>query len=68
MKTLCKIFGHKSREDDRDGSEYMRVVPQEIDGMGVEHAELIATCPRCGDSYRAGRIRLPRARFGRTER
>jgi hypothetical protein len=60
MNLLCSLFGHKSRERDYSGGEYMRVQLGEIDGIGREHATLYARCPRCDKTYRAGRIHLPR--------
>jgi hypothetical protein len=56
---LCTLFGHKSLEGVYSGAEYMRVLPTTIDGIGREHADLYARCPRCGCSYRAGRIHRP---------
>ena len=59
MSILCAIFGHRDREDDYSGGEYMNVIIGAIDGIGRKHATLYATCPRCGNSYRAGMIHLP---------
>lgn len=60
MSLLCVLFGHKSREDDYSGGEYMRVRLGAIDGIERQHATLIATCPRCGTEYRAGQIHVPK--------
>ncbi len=59
MSLLCLLFGHKSRENDFSGGEYMRIRNRLIDGIGREHATLHANCPRCGNQYRAGMIHLP---------
>lgn len=58
MSILCKLFGHKSREHDYSGGQYMDVRRDTIDGIGREHARLYARCPRCEKSYRAGMIHL----------
>lgn len=58
MSILCKLFGHKSREHDYSGGEYMRMGRGAIDGIGREHATLYAHCPRCEKKYRAGQIHL----------
>jgi len=58
MSILCTLFGHKSREHDYSGGEYMRVRRGPIDGIGREHATLIARCPRCNREYRAGQVHL----------
>lgn len=60
MSILCAIFGHRDRENDYSGGEYMNVITGAIDGIGREHATLYATCPRCDNSYRAGMIHLPK--------
>ena len=60
MSVICRFFGHRPRENDYSGGEYMRALPGAIDGIGREHATLYATCPRCGVSYRAGQIHLPK--------
>lgn len=57
---LCAVFGHRSREHDYSGGEYMRAELRAVDSMGIDHATLVARCPRCGDEYRAGALHLPK--------
>ncbi|WP_289241666.1 hypothetical protein [Delftia sp.] len=58
MSILCRLFGHKPRERDYSGGEYMRVARGPVDGIGREHATLYARCLRCEQEYRAGQIHL----------
>lgn len=60
MNILCRIFGHKTNEGIYSGAEYMRITWRSTDGIGREHAGLMAKCPRCGQQYGAGSVHLPR--------
>jgi hypothetical protein len=62
MNILCILFGHKPREHDYSGGEYMQVSIGAVDGIGRVHATLRARCPRCGVIYRAGQIHVPDAK------
>lgn len=62
MSILCILFGHKSREGDHSGGEYMRVRIGPTDGIGRIHCSLEADCPRCGVKYIAGQIHLPKGK------
>ena len=64
MSVLCAIFGHKSLEGVYSGAEYITFQRCGVDGIGREHARLIATCPRCGKKYKAGAIHLPKQKGG----
>jgi len=63
MSILCALFGHKPRQHDYSGGEYMRVNVGATDGIGRVHATLYAKCARCEEEYRAGQIHVPKIKW-----
>lgn len=61
MNILCTLFGHQPPvyTEGGYGGQYMAVLPHGIDGIGREHADVKAKCPRCGELYKVGMIHLP---------
>lgn len=53
MSILCKIFGHQplTKSGWRGAPGYAWVRRHTIDGLGVTHLYLHATCPRCHTDY-----------------
>ena len=60
MRRLCKRLGHKPRKGCMGGLPYFRVLYQGTDGLGTDHAALMATCERCGKEFAIGMIHLPK--------
>lgn len=64
MKFVCKIFGHKVPSANRPGwyspgEEYASLSISLIDGANRQHANINATCERCGEEYLVCRVHLP---------
>lgn len=58
-RIICWLFGHKTIGNFFNGREYMKIVNVITDGVGREHAQLAAECPRCMSIYRAGKVHIP---------
>lgn len=62
MSILCRIFGHSnvhgfSERSGMGGGDYATDVRGPyIDGIGRQHFELMASCPRCGESFLACKV------------
>lgn len=56
---MCRIFGHKAPKYGNQPA-YGRVRPGTIDGVGREHANVIARCDRCDTEYVIIKIHLPK--------
>lgn len=62
MGIICKLFGHKSLENDGwcHGVGYAQVGSIVEDGIGQVHLYIKARCPRCREMYSICNIHLPK--------
>ena len=56
---ICRLRGHTPRKAYASDLLSLSITHTYSDGIGREHTEVRATCDRCGEVYRVGKMLLP---------
>jgi hypothetical protein len=57
--TWCDILGHRRPQGYGRDVPYLKVRVGAVDNIGRQHADIVAVCTRCGESYNVAHVHLP---------